>query len=282
MQPDPCDPSSPPVTDVAKAVVADEALTNESLRRVYERVYAQGKERFFTFPTADVSREVFVELDWKGRRVLEVGCGTGETAALLAEAGAAVLAVDYATAAIEQARARHQHPNLSFETASFDQISGEFDVVVAQEIIEHTDDPRVFLAALVGRLAPGGTLIVTCPSFANLRGVVWMTLQLLLDVPMSLTDKHFLCPFDIERWAREADLVCTWRTFRHSQAYGEQMIIDLRKRLTNALRDAGLDNSRVERLLAWLTAVGAYEQDAHHNGAKALYRFARRDPAVNA
>ena len=57
-------------------------------------------------------------------------------------------------------------------------------------------------------LKPQGQLVVTCPSFLNLRGHVWMTLQLLLDVPMSLTDLHFICPFDMERWAEELELRC--------------------------------------------------------------------------
>jgi SAM-dependent methyltransferase len=249
--------------------------TNQALRGLYERVYAGGKEQFFTFHTADITREVLAQANAAGSRVLEVGCGTGETAALLCEAGATVLAVDYAPAAIAEAQRRHQHPNLRFEVGSFDQVTGEFDLIVAQEIIEHSDDPKQFLSALVDRLTPTGYLIVTCPSFANLRGVVWMTLQVLLNVPMSLTDRHFLCPFDMERMAAELGLACEWRTFRHSQAHGEQMVIDLRKRLTNALRDAGLDNSRVESLLEWLSAIAAYERDAAHNGAKAIYTLRR-------
>ena len=45
-----------------------------------------------------------------------------------------------------------------------------------------------------------GYLINLCPSFLNVRGHVWMTLQLLFDVPMSLSDLHFLCPFDFEEF----------------------------------------------------------------------------------
>ena len=48
------------------------------------------------------------------------------------------------------------------------------------------------------------------------------------------------------------------------------------KRLTNALRDAGLDNSRVDKLIQWLDLARRFEKDALHNGAKAIYRLTQR------
>ena len=142
-----------------------------------------------------------------------------------------------------------------------------------QEVIEHTDDPAASLAQLKAHLKPDGHLIVTCPSFLNLRGVVWMTLQILLDVPMSLSDLNFICPFDMERWAEQVGFQCTWHTFRYGQAHGDDMFVDMDKRLTNALRDADLPNRNVERLLDWLRQAAQFETDAVHNGAKCLYRL---------
>jgi len=90
---------------------------------------------------------------------------------------------------------------------------------------------------------------------------------------MSLTDRHFIGPWQMERWAEELRLDCKWRTFRYGQAHGPQMRQDMEKRLKNALRDAGMDGSQVVALLDWLEAVGRYQPEAEHNGAKALYRF---------
>lgn len=256
-------------------------MTNQELRALYERVYTRGQETFFTFPTEDVSEEVRRELDWEGLEVLEVGCGSGHTSALLAEAGARVLAVDYVESAVAQARARYRHRNLRFEVMSFEDVTGDYDAIVAQEVIEHTDDPLEFLRRMKQCLRPDGRIVVTCPNFTNIRGVVWMTLQVLLEVPMSLTDKHFICPFDMEKWSQELGLECCWRTFRHGQAHGEDLVLDFRKRLTNALRDANLDNSRVDRFLYWLDRSRRYDADSVSNGAKALYRLQRRSSTTD-
>jgi len=250
--------------------------SNQALRATYQAIHAAGRETFFTFPTDDVTREVVAELPaWTGLAVFEAGCGTGETAAALAAAGAQVLAVDYAEAAIAEARRRHFGSGARFEVGDWKEIDGRWDVVVLQEVIEHLDDPREALRVLSARLAPGGRLIVTCPSFVNLRGVVWMTLHMLFDVPMSLTDKHFLAPWQMERWAEELGLSCRWRTFRYGQAHGEDMRTDMKKRLRNALRDAALatDDARIDGLLEWLVAAGRCQPEAAYNGAKGLYVF---------
>jgi 2-polyprenyl-3-methyl-5-hydroxy-6-metoxy-1,4-benzoquinol methylase len=47
-----------------------------------------------------------LEAGWFGPRVLDVGCGTGLHAVVLAERGHAVVAIDVAARAVEQARAR--------------------------------------------------------------------------------------------------------------------------------------------------------------------------------
>ena len=144
-----------------------------------------------------------------------------------------------------------------------------------QEVIEHTDNPFETIEFLSKHIAIGGHLILTCPSFLNIRGYVWMTLQLLFEVPMSLTDKHFISPFDMEEWAEKLELELSWKTFRHEQGVGEKMIFDMQKRLKNALRDAEMDKSKVDHLLVWLGQASSYEPPSKSNGAKGLYHFKR-------
>lgn len=251
-------------------------MKNKDLQEIYEGVYAKGKEKFFTFDTLDITKKVVDELDWSGKTVLEIGCGIGDTAAAIANAGASsVEACDYSDSAIKTANENHQIEGLSFSVASIEDTQGEYDCIVMQEVIEHTDDPFATINKLSQHLKPAGHIILTCPSFLNIRGYVWMTLQSLFDVPMSLTDKHFISPFDMQEWAEKLNLGLTWHTFRQEQAVGEGMVFDMKKRLTNALRDAEMDNSKVDLLLEWLLKASVHEADSKSNGAKALYNFTK-------
>lgn len=257
---------------------------NETLKSIYDKAYAGNKQyagdegSFFTFSTDDVTEFVVKNVDFAGKRVLEVGCGTGETAAAIAAAGAAeVLALDYSAEAIASCRARHSAPNLTFEVKDYRQVGRRFDIVVLQEVIEHLDEPETAIVQLMDLVEPqGGQLVLTCPNFTNLRGYIWMALQLLLNVPMSLTDLHFFSPFDFEEIASRHGLALQWTTFAHDRVYGERLIVDMRKRLTNALRDAGLDNSRVDVLMEWLRKVVTIDnQPSRINGGKGFYIFSK-------
>jgi SAM-dependent methyltransferase len=107
------------------------------------------------------------------RRILELGCGTGEGAAQVASAVAAeVVAVDLSEAFLERARAAHTAPNLRFEALDLlgeDPLRlGRFDLVFGNGILHHLVqrlDP--VLAALHAITNPGGGLAFIEPNFLN-------------------------------------------------------------------------------------------------------------------
>lgn len=102
-----------------------------------------------------------------GRRVLDLACGTGYGTAILATAAAEVVGVDISDAAIRQARKRYPGDNLTFVTSDcldlpFD--TGSFDIVVANEMIEHIEDHARLLAEVRRVLADKGMLLVSTPN----------------------------------------------------------------------------------------------------------------------
>ena len=111
----------------------------------------------------------------RGARVLEIGCGGGAFAARLADNGAgAVVGQDYSPVAIEHAQTQFQRPNLSFEVGDIQEIAyptGDFDVVVSCETIEHVPDPRRAIVELARVLNSTGTLLLTTPNYMSLSGL---------------------------------------------------------------------------------------------------------------
>src|SRR6516162_5570914 len=97
-----------------------------------------------------------------GRRVLELGTGTGAGTAHLATNGAtSVVSVDVVDANIERAHARRA-PNLTFRKVGslLDVVPGApFDVVLAPEAEELLRRPEA-IPALARLLAPGGRLVL--------------------------------------------------------------------------------------------------------------------------
>lgn len=101
--------------------------------------------------------------DVRGRRVADVGSGTGRIVHMLVAAGAAhVTAIEpsAAFAVLEEATQCHGDRVRCLRAAG-DQIPAEdFDLVVSVGVLHHVPDPRPVLRAAWRALRPGGTLAV--------------------------------------------------------------------------------------------------------------------------
>ncbi|MGD9583402.1 MAG: class I SAM-dependent methyltransferase [Lysobacterales bacterium] len=107
-------------------------------------------------------------------RVLDVGCAQGTLALLLAERGHQVAAVDIRSQFLDYARSRHSHGDVRFLAANAleDDLTGEFDLIFANQIIEHLVYPAELLQRMRARLAPGGRLVCTTPNGAYLKNTL--------------------------------------------------------------------------------------------------------------
>ncbi|WP_210491581.1 class I SAM-dependent methyltransferase [Patulibacter sp. SYSU D01012] len=118
-------------------------------------------------PRPDVQR--YVPTD--ARRILDIGCASGALGAALkdrqpAEVVGIELMPEYARDAA-QVLDRVVCADAAEGLATPD--LGEFDCVIAADVLEHLVDPWSVLNAATARLRPGGTVIVSLPNVQYLR-----------------------------------------------------------------------------------------------------------------
>jgi SAM-dependent methyltransferase len=108
--------------------------------------------------------------------MLDVGAGIGTFSASLLEAGAdpLVLIEPHAQFAAELRRRFADDPRVSTHAQSLPDASaledGRFRFALCQNVLEHIDDDRAALSAVVDALEPGGELAVLVPAHPALTG----------------------------------------------------------------------------------------------------------------
>lgn len=101
--------------------------------------------------------------------VIDLGCGTGWLTAMLGQFYPA-LGVDLSDTAIAAATIRHPHVQfLATDIFTWNFPKGEADIVVSQEVIEHTSNPQRYLEIAWELLKPGGYLVLTTPNAGTMK-----------------------------------------------------------------------------------------------------------------
>lgn len=98
--------------------------------------------------------------------ILDVGCAQGTLALLLAERGHKVWAMDIRQQFLDYAAARYEKGDITFicGNAMDIDLDRKFDLVFANQIVEHLVYPVEFAQRLASWLKPGGRLVMTTPN----------------------------------------------------------------------------------------------------------------------
>ncbi|OFZ97448.1 MAG: hypothetical protein A3H35_11890 [Betaproteobacteria bacterium RIFCSPLOWO2_02_FULL_62_17] len=100
-----------------------------------------------------------------GDVVLDIACGAGFGADMIARKAARVVGADYNEGVIRRCQLQYRRANLSYEVADvtrLDCADSSFDVVVSMETIEHVDE-QLFVSNVTRVLKMGGKLILSTP-----------------------------------------------------------------------------------------------------------------------
>lgn len=130
-----------------------------------------GAERYEEIFTRGISTTQRQTLAWvpPGSRVLELGCASGYMSRWLRDKkGCQVTGVEVDPAAAERARSHGLtvHVGSLDDERFLDAIEGSFDMILANDVLEHLVEPERALHRVLGRLAPGGRLVISTPNIA--------------------------------------------------------------------------------------------------------------------
>eukprot|EP00063_Salmo_salar_P049454 XP_014024289.1 PREDICTED: ubiquinone biosynthesis O-methyltransferase, mitochondrial-like isoform X1 [Salmo salar] len=148
-----------------------------------------------------------------GLRILDVGCGGGLLTEPLGRLGADVLGIDPVADSIGTAEVHAWHDpdlrgNVRYRANTLEELSekggkgaGQFDAVVASEVVEHLADLETFALCCNQVLKPGGSLFITTINKTKLSyALAIVAAEALRIVPSGSHDwDKFVSPVELER-----------------------------------------------------------------------------------
>src|SRR5438067_1206501 len=139
----------------------DDSPMNQELER-FEPADVSGRMAYDHLHRYAICRDRIV-----GQRVLDIACGAGYGTNLLAQSAAEATGIDIDAGVIRRARKKYRRDNLDFVAGDCCEMpleAASFDVVVANEMIEHIEDHDRFMNEVTRVLKPGGTLLISTPN----------------------------------------------------------------------------------------------------------------------
>ncbi|HLP17120.1 MAG TPA: class I SAM-dependent methyltransferase [Bacteroidota bacterium] len=152
----------------------------ESHRSNWDKFWVEKQEFKEVYSNSDrVVRNLMRVMDVRGKRILEVGAGTGRDSLPLIERGAEIYQLDYSEPALKIMKriADEQHLDVKIlggDTFHLPFQDGTFDVVFHQGLLEHfrVKEAEALLAENIRVIKPGGLLLVDVPQRYHIYTVI--------------------------------------------------------------------------------------------------------------
>src|SRR5882762_7091144 len=139
-------------------------MTDSSNQSEIATAYNDWAETYDSVPnrTRDLAAEALrqTDINLAGRKVIEVGCGTGRNTVWLAERAAEILGIDFSDAMLARAKARVNNTRVRFiqhdVRTPWPLAGASADVVIAMLILEHVEHLETVFREVSRVLSSGG------------------------------------------------------------------------------------------------------------------------------
>lgn len=145
----------------------------EKMQSYAEKEYSTGVYQKYV-DAAPLKKEMFrkrispIQQRIKGGRLLDVGCSSGFFLETALESGFDAFGIEFSKEAIAQAKPEIQKRITCADVNEWVREKKQtFDVIVAFDLIEHTQDPLLFLQNLKKMLSPNGWIVISTPDIGH-------------------------------------------------------------------------------------------------------------------
>ncbi|MEK0181984.1 MAG: class I SAM-dependent methyltransferase [Oscillatoriales cyanobacterium] len=130
-----------------------------------------------------------------GEHILDLGCGTGQLTAKIAESGAFVHGIDSSLSMITQARANYSQLEFAVADARDFQVEQPLDAVFSNAVLHWIKQPDAVINCVEKALKPGGRFVAEFGGKGNVGAIVRALLSVLSEIgcesPASLNPWYF-------------------------------------------------------------------------------------------
>jgi len=141
-------------------------------------------------PLVIAEEKVFkqIEIDLRGKKILDVGCGTGRHAIRMAEAGAEVTGIDFSSNMLEVAKRKSAGLNIKFVKADLKSIPVDelFDIVVCSLVLNHVENLQLAMKEISRHIKKGGMALIS-----DMRSDNWSTARKKIQILPNITTYGF-------------------------------------------------------------------------------------------
>jgi len=122
--------------------------------------------KWYPTPSYLLKRKVIIDEIAKTsvKTFLEVGCGAGDLLLTLDKIGYSGMGLEISKDAYQAASSLDLSSAVTVSMTAIEDISEQFDAIIASEVMEHWEDDVAFLDLLKGRLVDNGWLFLTVPA----------------------------------------------------------------------------------------------------------------------